>query len=133
MKVTPQDIKDSGFFSEMFGKMDAAAFDAFLTGAIGAQAAILSARIGAGLYASTDTTLAECVLQAEKHLTIAEMWQRRIARKLGQAQSGDVSCKYEVEARDRAREEAEDWVFRITGGDFASGVCESDPLDGTDA
>lgn len=124
-KVESQEIKDAGFFAEMFGQMDATAFTAFLTGAIAAQAAVLSTRIGAELYGATDEPTAGYVLQAEKSLVIAEMWKRRIARKLGQSQGADISCKYEIEARDLALDEAEGWIFRLIGGDLASGISVS--------
>lgn len=129
-RVTPQDIKDAGFFSEMFGQMEAAVFDAFLVAAISAQAALLASRIGVALYASTDEPNAGYMLQAEKQLVIAEMWKRRIARKLGQSQGLEITCKYEIESRDLALEEAENWIFQLIGGDFASGVAESSHFDG---
>ena len=128
--VTPQDIKNAGFFSEMFGQMDATAFDSFIEGAINAQAAKLAARIGSSLYASTDQPTAGYVLQALMYLVQAEMWRRRIARKLGQAQGTEITCKYEIESRDLALEEAESWIFRLVGGDFASGLAESSHFDG---
>lgn len=129
-KITPQDIKDAGFFAEMYGQMDAIAFEAFLTAAIAGQAALLTTRIGSALYASVDVTAAGYVFQAERSLVIAEMWKRRIARKLGQSQGMDITCKYEVESRDQATEEAARWIFRLVGGDFASGLAESSHFDG---
>lgn len=129
-RVTVQEIKDAGFFSEMYGQMDAISFEAFLTAAIASQAATLAARIGAALYADTEETTAGYVLQAEKHLVIAEMWKRRIARKLGQSQGLDITCKYEIESRDQAAEEAERWISRLVGGDFASGLASSSHFDG---
>jgi len=129
-RVTAQDIKDAGFFREMYAQMDDPAFETFLAGAISSQASLLASRIGAALYASTDEPNAGYVLQAEKHLTITEMWKRRIARKLGQSQGIDITCKYEIESRDQAMEEAERWIFRLTGGDFASGVVETSRFDG---
>jgi hypothetical protein len=114
----------------MFGQMDPLAFETFLQGAISSQSAILVTRIGADLYASTLEPDCGYVLQAENSLVLAEMWRRRITRKLGQAQGETPSCKYETEARDRALEEAELYIFRLIGGDFASGIADTSHFDG---
>lgn len=130
-KITADNLKDAGFVPEMFGK-DATDFDAWLSGVIDLISARLSGRIGAGLYAATDERTAQDVTEAERQLCLAELWQRRITWKLGNAQGDNVSCKYETESRDTARDEAVELISRVTGGDFASGTLESSHFDAAD-
>jgi hypothetical protein len=127
-KITAQTLKDAGFIPEMFGLVTAT-FDAFLTGVITEQAAILSGRIGAAIYGSSATPTADYVKRGEKALCLVELWDRRITRKLGQTKGEDISIDAELKARDKAAEEANFYIVRldsVSGGDYAGEVIETE-------
>lgn len=128
-KATPQNLKDAGFIPEMFGGETPATWDGYLTRLITDISGRLSARLGT-IYSSTDPHTAAEVTRSETLFCIAELWDRRITRKLAQAQAGaePTSTKWEMEQRDRCLDEAAAIISDLTGGDYAGGVLETEPL-----
>lgn len=125
-KATTTDLKNAGFTPEMFA-VAIPEWDAYLSALIANVSSRLSPRLGAD-YDSSDLVIAADVRQAEVLTCLAELWDRRITRKLGQAQAGaePTTTRWEIEQRDRCRDEAAQIIFDLVGTDYAGGTIETD-------
>lgn len=134
-KATTTDLKNAGFTPEMFA-VGLPQWDAWLSGLITDVSARLAPRIGTS-YDSADPVIAADVRRAEVLTCLAELWDRRITRKLGQAQAGaePTTTRWEAEQRDRCLREAAALTADITGTDYAGGTLETDNFatEATDA
>lgn len=139
-KATPQDMKDLQFVAEQFnGVTD---FDAFLQGVIDGQEALLTGRIGATIYGSSDTVIAAMVKQASISLTAAELLQRRVVRLSGNVDERTVPIIQALRAAQKDHSaDAEDNIARLivkgnqadSADDFAGGATVSSHFDGCDS
>lgn len=129
-KTTAQKIIELGFSGEMFKKDNESEFSDFINDIISEQSVILQGRIGTAVYDSATSPTKDYVEQAEKCLVAAELVQRRINIILGKAVGAgrEIDISHEGAQKKAYRDEAEDWIAKLTGGitsdagDFASGV-----------
>jgi hypothetical protein len=138
MALTETDIKNLGFFAEMFRCKNPAEFTTLVTAHIARQESILKVRLGDALFASSDPEVANLVERASECLVAAELINVRITIKRAQiAQSGvDVSVKDDLQQRKEYLDEAEKTITRLSSGaspdvgDYAGGVLETSHFDG---
>jgi len=125
-KATTTDLKNAGFTPEMFA-VGLSQWDTWLSDLIADVSARISPQLGAD-YDSADLVIAADVRQAEVLTCRAEMWDRRITRKLAQAQAGaePTTTRWEAEQRDRCLREAADIIADLTGTNYAGGTIETD-------
>jgi len=126
-KIKTDDLINLGFNAEMFVFSDAMTFDQFLSNVIDEQAALLSARIGASVYSSTNTDTAARVARAEKCLAAAELYQRRFNAIAQDIRKADGMDAFKLRRTWKAyRDEAESLIERLAANDsFASNVTVS--------
>ena len=125
-KATITDLKNAGFTPEMFA-VGLPQWDGYLSALITDVSGRIAPRLGAA-YDSADPVTAADVRRAEVLTCLAELWDRRITRKLGQVQSGaePTTTRWEAEQRDRCLQEAADIIADITGTDYAGSTLETD-------
>lgn len=131
-KVTNTDIIILGFTKEMFRQATDDSFEEFIDDVITEQSAILSGRIGSTIYASTTSPAKDYVKRAEKCLVTAEMLQCRINIIVGNVTGAGQEFDTLNEAKQKAAyiDEADKLVIeKLSDGDFASGVLETDHFD----
>lgn len=131
-KTTKENLKNLGFTCEMYA-VNAAGFDDILDDVIDEQSALLSARVGAGVYASNTEPYPTYLAKAEKLYCAAELVNRRIVSILTNAvPNGDEPNttslgKLESSYRDRANKQV-DLIgsgAAVANSGFSSGVSVS--------
>lgn len=128
-KVEVPDILSLGITKEMYSTLAQTdeAFEALIGEIITEQSAILEGRIGTEAYNSALSPFAVYVKRAEKCLTAAELIQRRINIILGNSvgNGSEIDISHEGAQKKAYFEEAENFITKLTGGDYAGGVVET--------
>jgi hypothetical protein len=124
-RITYTDIvgpSGMGFTKEMFQITVDADFQAFVTAIIIEQAALLSSRVGASVYADATEPAASRVTRAEKCFTAAEVLDRRINGRLANVQAAgeEFDVTSERRQRDDYRKEAESLIALLPPAASAS-------------
>jgi hypothetical protein len=121
-KITADDIKDMGFVQEMFGKVAQTDFDTWLTKVITEQSAILSGRITATKYATTEDPTQTYIKRAEKCLVAVELYSRRFITIAEEINKADGIDAFKLRRQqEKFNEEAESLITVITAGKTSDG------------